>query len=140
MQKETEENVAHELYDIVLVDDEDDVLDTVGVFLESKYKIATFKDGTHAVQFIRKNKVRLLITDLRMPGLNGFMLIDEAKVLNDDLKIILISGFIDTNSKEERDLYRKYTPWCLSKPFSLNDIGKLVGGILSTEETGTPPD
>lgn len=124
-------DVEQELYDIVLVDDEDDILDTIGPFLKARYKVATFKDGSRAVQFIRKNKVKLLITDLRMPGLNGFMLIDEAKLLNDDLKIILISGFIDTNSKEERDLYRKYTPWCLSKPFSLSDIGKLVDGVLA---------
>lgn len=123
-----------EFYDIVLVDDEDDIIETIGPFLQTQYKIATFKNGDHAIEFIRKNKVKLLITDLRMPGLNGFMLIDEAKSLNDNLKIILISGFIDTNSKEERDLYRKYTPWCLSKPFSLSDIGQLVDGVLDNKK------
>jgi DNA-binding NtrC family response regulator len=128
---DTKDLQTEDLYDIVLVDDEDDVLETIGPFLGAQYKIETFKNGDRAIQFIRKNRVKLLITDLRMPGLNGFMLIDEAKMLNKDLKIILISGFIDTNSKEERDLYRKYTPWCLSKPFSLADIGKLVDGILT---------
>lgn len=131
-----EENHSEESYDIVLVDDEDDIIETIGPYLQSQYKIATFKNGDNAIKFIRQNKVKLLITDLRMPGLNGFMLIDEAKMLNDDLKIILISGFIDTNSKEERDLYRKYTPWCLSKPFSLADIGKLVDGVLEKEKEG----
>ena len=121
------------VYDIVLVDDEDDVIDTIGPYLESNYTIATFKTADKAIGFLKEHKTKLLITDLRMPGLNGFMLIDEAKHMNEDLKIILISGFIDTNSQQERELYKKYTPWCLSKPFSLADLGKLVEGILHRE-------
>ena len=117
-------------YDIVLVDDEDDVLDTIGPFLKTKYQIASFKSSDKAIKFMHAHNVKLLITDLRMPGLNGFMLIDEAKTINTELKILLISGFIDTESEVERDLYRKYTPWCLSKPFSLHDMEKLVSGIL----------
>ncbi len=116
--------------DIVLVDDEDDVINTIGPYLGRDYSVATFKTAEKALDFLQGNRTRLLITDLRMPGLNGFMLIDEAKNMNNDLKIILISGFIDTNSKQERELYKKYTPWCLSKPFSLKELAKLVGGIL----------
>jgi len=116
--------------EIVFVDDDADILDLVEQTVGRQYDVAVFDEARAALACLRENGARLLVTDLRMPGLNGFMLIDEARALIPELKVLLISAFIDSSSKAERSFYERYTPHCLSKPFTFADLVAAIGGIL----------
>jgi len=49
--------------------------------------------AARALEFVRENEVDLAIVDISMPGRNGIDLIHDLKVINDKIKIIILSGF-----------------------------------------------
>ncbi|MEK5037125.1 response regulator transcription factor [Sporosarcina sp. FSL K6-3457] len=55
--------------------------------------VGTAADGYEAITLIKTEAPHLLVTDIRMPGLDGLELIGAAKDMNPDLKSIIISGF-----------------------------------------------
>ena len=56
------------------------------------YKVFVASDGEEALEVIRSESIDILVTDIRMPGMDGLELTGEAKAINPDLKIIVISG------------------------------------------------
>ncbi len=81
---------------VVIADDEERVcslicalIDWDGLGLE---KAGTAYDGISALSLIEKEKPDLVITDIRMPGMDGLELIKKAKQLLPDLQFIIISG------------------------------------------------
>ncbi|HKM43526.1 MAG TPA: response regulator [Limnochordia bacterium] len=56
------------------------------------YKVFLASDGEEALEIIRTERIDILVTDIRMPGMDGLELTGEAKAINEDLKIIVISG------------------------------------------------
>ena len=64
--------------------------DEIGIQL-----LGTAYDGITALQLINEKKPDILLTDIRMPGMDGLCLIEEAKKQNDILKCIIISGYKD---------------------------------------------
>src|SRR5574344_683656 len=55
--------------------------------------MGTSSDGISGLALVKKIKPDLLITDIRMPGITGLQLIEEAKKILPDLQVILISGY-----------------------------------------------
>ena len=55
--------------------------------------VGTAANGIQALELIRKEKTDILITDIRMPGLNGLELIEKVREISPDIKIMIISGY-----------------------------------------------
>lgn len=81
---------------VIVLDDEVKVCKLVCALIDwEKLNLTlcgTAHDGIEGIELIKKQKPDLLITDIRMPGLDGLNLIVQAKALIPDLKIIIISG------------------------------------------------
>src|SRR5690554_4029209 len=56
------------------------------------YRVFVASDGEEALEIIRTRPIDILVTDIRMPGMDGLELTGEAKAINPELKIIVISG------------------------------------------------
>src|SRR5690554_759504 len=56
------------------------------------YKLFVAKDGEEALEIIKREPIDILVTDIRMPGMDGLELTERAKSINDQLKVIIISG------------------------------------------------
>jgi CheY-like chemotaxis protein len=81
------------LYTILLVDDEPELRDVVGAILTAPgYTVLTASDGYEAVRILADRSVDLLITDIKLPGLSGFDLARQAKVMRPHLHVIYLSG------------------------------------------------
>lgn len=82
---------------VVILDDEEKVLTLVRTLIDwSSLKLelmGTSSDGISGLALVKKIKPDLLITDIRMPGITGLQLIEEAKKILPDLQVILISGY-----------------------------------------------
>jgi len=79
---------------ILVVDDEQAVRDLVAKTLAmADYDVETVADGPTAIERLRTNDYDLLITDLKMPGMDGLSVIREARRQSADLPIIIITGF-----------------------------------------------
>ena len=79
---------------VLLVDDEKDVLFTYKMILESKgHSVDAFTDPYAALQqFDKESNYDLLITDIKMPNLNGLELYNKIKAKDNNIKVLFISA------------------------------------------------
>ena len=78
---------------VLVVDDEDAIRDLLSRSLAlADYEVDAAPDGRTAVDRMRIIDYDLLITDLRMPGVDGLSVIREARRLNADIPIIIVTG------------------------------------------------
>ena len=80
---------------VILVDDEQDILFTYKVFLETEYDVTSFADPVFALNYIRNvsnfNNL-LIILDVRMKNLNGFQLYQQIKAIDPTIKVLFITA------------------------------------------------
>lgn len=61
---------------------------------DAGYNICEARDGAAALEVLKSDaKVDLLITDIKMPGLSGYQLVEAGTALRPGLKVILITGY-----------------------------------------------
>ncbi|MCA1819298.1 MAG: response regulator [Thermoplasmatota archaeon] len=81
---------------ILVVDDEPDIREAVRDVLESCLEDATVftaDSGRSALAVLGKEKVDLIVTDYKMPGMTGVQLLNEAETLAPGLRHILVTAF-----------------------------------------------
>jgi DNA-binding NtrC family response regulator len=81
---------------IVVVDDESDLVFMFKVTLEMNgYNVIGFTNPVEALEYLKKNhdKCTLLITDYRMPEINGCELGTKIKEIDEQIKIIIITAY-----------------------------------------------
>ena len=87
---------------VLVVDDEASIRDLLAKTLAlAEYDVDVAPDGRSALDRMRAYPYDLLIADLRMPGMDGLTVIREAKNLNADLPVIIITGFSTESSAIE---------------------------------------
>jgi CheY-like chemotaxis protein len=80
---------------ILVVDDDQDLRDVlVAMPTEPGYTILTASTGYEALRVLVERWVDLLLTDVEMPGISGFELARQAKLMRPKLHVIYISGRI----------------------------------------------
>jgi CheY-like chemotaxis protein len=98
------------------VDDEPDLLEIFGMLLESAgcRKVYTANDGEAALEIVRDNLIDLVITDVRMPIMDGITLVRRLVSLGKAIPcIVFVSGFGDF---DRREMYGLGVEAFLSKP------------------------
>ncbi len=79
---------------ILVVDDEPSIRDLLSKTLAlAEYEVDLAPDGKTAIERLRIVPYDLLITDLRMPGVDGLSVIREGRRLRPDLPVIIITGY-----------------------------------------------
>jgi two-component system, cell cycle sensor histidine kinase and response regulator CckA len=115
---------------ILMVDDEDLLL-TMGQAILSSfgYKVLTANNGPRALEILGQDEtpVDLLITDLVMPGISGRELIEQARQLQPELRVLSTSGYLFQGNNEDEEHY-------LQKPFTSNALLAKVKNVLAEPE------
>jgi two-component system response regulator HydG len=87
---------------ILVVDDEQDIRRTLQRILErKKYKVSTADDGQAALEIIQKQPIDLILTDLKMPRMDGVQLLKAAKRLAPEIEVILITAYGEVGTAVE---------------------------------------
>ncbi|PPR08902.1 MAG: Response regulator MprA [Proteobacteria bacterium] len=77
----------------LVIDDDALVRESIQLMLnDSDYKVDLAEDGVQGIKLFKQNKYDIVITDIIMPNKEGFETISELKSINDNVKIIAISG------------------------------------------------
>ncbi len=85
----------HPKQNILIVDDETGVVDFLRNGLhtyDDRVNVSTATSGEEALQIIEELEIALMITDIRMPGMDGFELIQHARKMNPDIRFMVMSG------------------------------------------------
>lgn len=81
---------------LVIVDDETDILHALKRMFRKEFEIRTFDSGSGCLEFLTHNKADIVLSDIRMPYMDGFTLMAELKTHHPDLTRICMSGYADT--------------------------------------------
>jgi len=114
---------------ILVVDDEEDIREIVSEYLQGLgYDVIEATDGEQALQHCEKHHFDLVITDIRMPKMNGLDLLDALKERDDFRPVVLMTGY-DLSKPEVENLHHKADGYVL-KPFNLEKMKQQVESLL----------
>lgn len=120
---------------ILVVEDDPQFRDLYESFLSSLgYSVTTKPDGKTALEFLRKEKVDLIVSDLLMPDLDGIELFLTLKKMNRTPPFIIISGGGRVPAEEYRRVIERLgVSVYLEKPILLEDLKKAVTALLGDD-------
>ena len=78
---------------ILIADDEPYVLDICRRVLEAKYQVKIAHNGLEAIQVAQNERFDLLLTDIKMPGIDGLETAREIKKIDPDIICVTMTGF-----------------------------------------------
>lgn len=102
---------------IMIVDDEPNILNALGrLFRREGFNVITAESGEAGLELIRKNEVAVVISDQRMPGIDGVEFLQQLMVLSPDTIRFMLTGYADMKSVLDAinrgEVYRFITkPW-----------------------------
>ncbi|MDQ1899596.1 PAS domain-containing protein [Paracoccus sp. WLY502] len=115
---------------ILVVEDEDRVRAfTVASLRDLGYTVLEASSGPAALDILsRRRDVSLLFTDVVMPQMTGPQLVEQARRLRDDLKVVYASGY--TGDSSDIDTRVKAGGNFLAKPFSFDQLARKIAAAL----------
>ncbi len=116
---------------VLIADDEEDARSTISNFLKERYdcEFAEAKDGEEAVNFVKCHPCDVIILDIKMPKKGGITVIKEAKEINPDIGILVISAWVSDDVSEEA-VEAGATDY-LVKPVDLKVVSLKLSDVLS---------
>ena len=122
---------------VLCVDDDQGILKFLSRLLEkSGYEVLAAPGGSEALEILGSNSVDLIILDIRMPGMDGYQLLDEIRYSEHaSVPVVMLTA----RDKDEDVIkgYREGADYYVTKPFSTETIRNIVSyliGDLSQDE------
>ena len=114
---------------ILVADDDPGLRESLErALIRDGYRVVTATDGTAALERLQSGGIDLVLTDLKMPGLNGIELLRAAKAISPDVAVILLTAF---GTVEEAVKAMKEGAYdFLTKPFRREQLLKLIDKAL----------
>ena len=114
---------------IQVVDDEFDIVNIIKLYLQGiGFNVFGFTDSSLAFEHFRINckDYILVISDIRMPGMNGFEFVRKIREINSAIKILLMSAFEVNSIELSEGLGKAKIDGFIQKPISLQELNNIV--------------
>jgi YesN/AraC family two-component response regulator len=120
--------------EILVVDDEEMMRELLeDVLTMEGYTVATAEDGKAALACVKELSPLLMISDIKMPRMNGFELLKTVKERFPDVRVIMMTGYSDDFTV--KDALRLNADEYIIKPFNTQDITDVVKSVLGDLKT-----
>jgi two-component system response regulator PilR (NtrC family) len=114
---------------VLVVDDEKSMRDLLAITLEKEgYDVTLADGGEAAVEAIRRDAFDAILTDLRMPKVDGLQVLRSAKDLSPETTVIVITAVASTETAVEAMKLGAYD--YVTKPFKLDEVKLIVKNAL----------
>jgi two-component system NtrC family sensor kinase len=116
---------------VLVVDDEEWIRELTRALLEQDgYTVAAVASGEAAVEVLRRCAFDVIVTDWKMPGMNGLQLYEHLATTDPVTakRVLFMSG--DVINDAFTDFLRRHGRTCLPKPFEIDEFRSVVAGVL----------
>jgi CheY-like chemotaxis protein len=115
---------------ILVLDDESDIVRIVERFLQGLgFRVSAFTDPVVALEYLHSHSndcCSIVISDIRMPGMNGYEFVKKVKGIKPQGKIILMSAFEINDMDFSKVLPDIKIDAFLQKPFSIRELKSMI--------------
>ncbi len=118
---------------ILVVDDEEIIRETAKAILEELgYRVIVAQDGVEGVEIFEKyrTEIDLILMDLVMPRMSGREAYLKIKVLKEDVKVILGSGF--RRDREIEEILARGVKQFIQKPYTVRKLAAVVSQVMKS--------
>jgi two-component system response regulator PilR (NtrC family) len=114
---------------ILVVDDEQSLRDVLSIMLKrAGYAVTSAMDGEEAIELLHKEIFDLVITDLRMPKIDGMDVLKAVKSASPETVVLIITAFATADSAVEAMKQGAYD--YLTKPFQVDEVQLIIRNAL----------
>jgi DNA-binding NtrC family response regulator len=116
-------------YNILVIDDEAAQRDVLTGYLKKKgYKIFSASSGKEGIELARTNPVDIILSDFKMPDLNGIEVLEQVKKINPEISFVIVTayGTVENAVKAMRLGAFDY----ISKPVDLDELDLMIERII----------
>lgn len=79
---------------VLIVDDEPEILRTLRNYLRlNDYNVLTAESGAAALEIMRQEKVHIVLSDIKMPGMSGLELLKRIRAMDFSIQVIMMTGY-----------------------------------------------
>jgi two-component system response regulator YesN len=125
------------MYRIVVIDDEYIVVEGIKAIIKKRGMdcevVGSATDGIDGLEVVREMKPDLVITDIRMPGMDGLSLIETAKEVLTKTRFIVISGF--TEFEYAKRAISLGVKGYIDKPITIEKLEEVINKLKSEDES-----
>ncbi|WP_136805435.1 sigma-54-dependent transcriptional regulator [Desulfosediminicola flagellatus] len=117
------------MFQILVVDDERSMRDFLKILLTKEgHQVTTAPNGEEGLDYLQNSKCDLVITDIRMPGMDGLELLESIKEHSPDLPVIMITAFASPNDAVQAMKHGAFD--YISKPFNVDEIKSVIKSAI----------
>ncbi|MGE5893974.1 MAG: sigma-54-dependent transcriptional regulator [bacterium] len=121
---------------LLVIEDEKGMNEVLRILLEGEgYEVSSALDGYEGIGLLKKDIYDLIITDIKMPGVDGFQILRTVKETSPDTIVIMITAFGTTESAIEAMKLGAYD--YINKPFKIDEIRLVVKKALEKRKLST---
>jgi len=121
---------------ILVVDDEPSLREVLSIMLKrAGYFVTSVTDGEEAVELVQKEIFDLVITDLRMPKIDGMEVLKAVKSASPETVVLIITAFATADSAVEAMKHGAYD--YLTKPFQVDEVQLIIRNALEKRRLTT---
>jgi DNA-binding NtrC family response regulator len=115
---------------VLVIDDELDMLMLLRMIIEDNtgYEVETTNNPSEGLKLLTEKHFDLVITDLKMPGMDGMELFDECKDIRPDIPVIIITAYGSLETADEA--LKKGVADFITKPFRKDSILFTIKRVL----------
>ena len=115
---------------LLIVDDEAITLDNLGhIMAKEGYAVETASSGAAAVALLDRQPFDVVLTDLRMEGVDGMDVLEKARSVQPEAEVIFITAYATTESAVQALKHGAF--YYIAKPFRLDEVRKVVAEALA---------
>ena len=114
---------------ILVVDDEENAREGLSKILSKEgYSVDMAANGKEAIEILRRQSFDLVITDMRMPLMDGFEVLREIKKMNENIGVIMITAYGEVESYLEAINMGAFE--YINKPVRVNELKRVITKVL----------
>ena len=124
---------------ILVVDDDESLREFLEILLVKEgYRVYPAESGEKALEILENSSISMVISDIRMPGMDGVSLLKAIKTRRPDLPVVLITAFASMDSAVSA---MKEGAWdYLTKPFRIEELRDILEKALAAATASAPDE